>query len=106
MQIRELQVNWNEFGKTDPLWAILTEPGKEGNKWDLEDFFDTGKREIDELITFIKSLGFSPQSDVASDVLPRLYARTSMEQLVLISRNRCLSVLDNTIDKAHGVSMF
>ena len=67
MQIRELQVNWNEFGKTDPLWAILTEPGKEGNKWDLEDFFDTGKREIDELITFIQSLGFSPQSGEALD---------------------------------------
>ena len=26
MNIRELQKNWDEFGKIDPLWAILTSP--------------------------------------------------------------------------------
>jgi SAM-dependent methyltransferase len=67
VQIQELQGNWNEFGKLDPLWAILTEPGKEGNKWGIDDFFKTGTREIDELIGFVRSIGLSPQAGEALD---------------------------------------
>ncbi len=38
MQFKELQRNWDEFGKTDPLWAILSVPELKGNKWDVEEF--------------------------------------------------------------------
>jgi SAM-dependent methyltransferase len=67
MQIRELQQNWNEFGKQDPLWAILTDPGKQGNRWDLEEFFETGRQEIDDLVAFVEALGVSLQHGEALD---------------------------------------
>ncbi len=46
MQLEELQKHWDEFGKTDPLWAILTHPEKRGNQWDEDEFFATGQVEV------------------------------------------------------------
>ncbi len=39
MDIDELQWHWDGFGKTNPLWAILTNHEK---RWELADFFQTG----------------------------------------------------------------
>jgi ubiquinone/menaquinone biosynthesis C-methylase UbiE len=67
VQIHELKENWNAFGRTDPLWAILTDPAKIGNKWDPDEFFQHGQQEIDELVTFIKSIGIDLQAGEALD---------------------------------------
>jgi len=56
MNIRELQKNWDEFGKIDPLWAILTWPDKKGRKWQLEEFFLTGIKTIKFIMESIESL--------------------------------------------------
>ncbi len=42
MNLDRLRRNWENLGKTDPMWAILTEAGKEGGKWDEDEFFRTG----------------------------------------------------------------
>lgn len=47
MDIKSLQQHWEEFGKTDPLWAILTDETKKNGGWNLQEFFQTG---IDEII--------------------------------------------------------
>jgi SAM-dependent methyltransferase len=44
---------WDELGRRDPHWAILSEPGRQGS-WDDEEFFATGRTEID---TTLKELG-------------------------------------------------
>jgi ubiquinone/menaquinone biosynthesis C-methylase UbiE len=59
MEIKDLQRDWDAFGKSDPLWAILTHPEKRGNKWDLSEFFETGAREIRELMQYIDSLAMT-----------------------------------------------
>jgi ubiquinone/menaquinone biosynthesis C-methylase UbiE len=59
IDLRELQKNWNEFGKVDPLWAILTWPDKKGNRWDLEEFFSLGREEIALIMKHISSLDIS-----------------------------------------------
>ena len=59
MNIRELQKNWDEFGKIDPLWAILTLPDKKGRKWQLEKFFLTGIKTIKLIMESIESLGIN-----------------------------------------------
>jgi len=56
MNLKRLQRNWDELARTDPLWAVLTDPYKRGNRWDAEEFFETGAREIDALIHYIESL--------------------------------------------------
>jgi SAM-dependent methyltransferase len=63
MRLSRLQRHWDEFGRRDPYWAILTDPAKKDNKWDLEEFFRTGEREVAEVLAWVASLGVAvPQS--------------------------------------------
>mgnify|MGYP003669044453 CR=1 FL=1 len=56
MNLTELIKNWNQFGKEDPYWAILTDPDKKGNKWDEEAFFETGRKWIDQQVKQLKRI--------------------------------------------------
>ena len=67
MDIKELQRNWNEFGKTDPLWAILTLPDKEGRRWDINAFFETGAETIDLIFNKCESSGINIAKGKALD---------------------------------------
>lgn len=57
MDLRELQRHWDTFGRRDPFWAILTDPAKRGNRWRPDEFFETGRTEVDELLTHARRLG-------------------------------------------------
>ena len=67
MELKELQNNWDHFGKQDPLWAILAAHDKKGNKWDLEEFFEVGKREIAGVMEYVQKLGIILQRGRALD---------------------------------------
>jgi SAM-dependent methyltransferase len=67
MTLRRLQENWDEFGRTDPMWAILTVPGKEGGRWTQEEFFSTGNAEIDALLQYLEGLSMSVNCGRALD---------------------------------------
>lgn len=56
MDIRNLEKNWDKLGENDPLWAIITDPVKKGNKWDINEFFLTGIEEISSVIKHLKEL--------------------------------------------------
>lgn len=56
MEIQDLQRSWDRYGKVDPLWAVLTFAGKEGNRWDQAEFFATGKQDIAEVLADLKRL--------------------------------------------------
>lgn len=45
--------NWDNLAKEDPLWAILSDPFKKGKKWKIEDFFESGEKEIIELFNWL-----------------------------------------------------
>ncbi len=67
MKLKQLQRNWDEFGKNDPFWAILTDPEKKGNKWEIKDFFETGKQEINSVMKHIDSLKINLNHKIALD---------------------------------------
>ena len=67
MDLNELQKNWDEFGKTDPLWAILTNPGRKGGKWTPEEFFASGRGEIAAIMNRAEALGFPVRREAALD---------------------------------------
>lgn len=46
---------WEVLAKSDPMWAILSDPDKMGNKWNAEEFFLTGRIEIETLMNYIES---------------------------------------------------
>src|SRR5437867_2168868 len=57
MSIRRVRTQWEDLARTDPLWAILSDPAKRGNRWDEQQFFHTGEEEIREVLRHIGSLG-------------------------------------------------
>lgn len=46
----QLRRTWDHLGESDPLWAVLSDPRKRGNRWEPESFFATGRQEIDALL--------------------------------------------------------
>lgn len=65
--LRNLQKNWLDLGRRDPLWAVLTEKEKRGEKWDAEEFFQTGEREVERMLGDIQRLNHSFSQGVALD---------------------------------------
>jgi SAM-dependent methyltransferase len=57
--LRKLQENWDGFARTDPLWAICVDPRKRNHKWNKQEFFDTGRKEIERVLQYLESLGLS-----------------------------------------------
>lgn len=46
MDLRSLETNWNLLGESDPLWAVLMNPDRQGNRWDPREFFLTGYHDV------------------------------------------------------------
>lgn len=56
MHIRSLQENWDNLGRIDAMWAIITEdPSKLGHGWTREAFFATGRAEIDTVLAAVRN---------------------------------------------------
>jgi len=56
MNLKDLRNNWEYFARHDPLWAILTISGKRRGRWDQGDFFQTGVKEIEGVMEYLKRL--------------------------------------------------
>jgi SAM-dependent methyltransferase len=48
---------WEEWGQVDPLWAIVTEGGKEFGGWETDEFFASGRATIESLWATASDLG-------------------------------------------------
>jgi SAM-dependent methyltransferase len=58
---------WDALARRDPLWAILTDPGKKEDRWDPDEFFETGKHELNSVLTRCDQLGYPRQRRAALD---------------------------------------
>jgi SAM-dependent methyltransferase len=63
MELGELQRHWDELGRRNPLWAILT--GNE--KWELDQFFLSGDIEIARVLRYVGLLGIRVRPQRALD---------------------------------------
>jgi SAM-dependent methyltransferase len=41
---------WEDWGRVDPLWAIVTDADRKNGTWDLDEFFRSGQEAIDSLL--------------------------------------------------------
>src|SRR5688572_13570894 len=57
MDLKTLRSTWNAFGERDPMWAILTDAEKQGGRWNREEFFATGRAQVQALRTELATLG-------------------------------------------------
>lgn len=55
--LRKLQRNWEGLAQTDPLWSICTDPEKRNKRWNQEEFFATGKREVEKVLEHLRGIG-------------------------------------------------
>jgi SAM-dependent methyltransferase len=58
---------WEKLAKTDPLWAILSVDDKKGNRWDVEEFFEQGRHEINGVVTELRKFGPHMKTGAALD---------------------------------------
>src|ERR1700735_2885191 len=54
--LNRLRNEWNRHAETDPLWAIYTDPQKKNGGWEPGAFFETGRQEVEELMSYVGSL--------------------------------------------------
>jgi SAM-dependent methyltransferase len=67
MEIQELRRHWDGMGQEDPLWAILTVPGKAGGRWSPDEFFATGREQVGQVFQDLASLGAKVSRGTALD---------------------------------------
>jgi SAM-dependent methyltransferase len=67
LSLRSLQKNWHLFGSTDPFWAIITDPLKKGNRWDVQEFFQTGVGEAEGILSQVQACCPLPEKGRALD---------------------------------------
>ncbi len=59
--------DWETLAGVDPLWAILSERGKRYGRWDEQEFFATGTRQVDHHLDRAASLGHSYERERVLD---------------------------------------
>lgn len=54
MTLESVEKDWEKFAKTDPLWSIITFKDKRGNRWQIDDFFATGEKHLNQILEFVE----------------------------------------------------
>ena len=67
MSLSKHKRDWNDLGRVDPLWAVLTSPERRYGKWNLEEFFASGAAEIALVMRNAIQLGLPRQRRAALD---------------------------------------
>jgi len=57
MTLKHVQKTYEDYGKIDPLYAVLSRKHGKDNKWDSDEFFATGREEISEALQYLGDLG-------------------------------------------------
>ncbi|MFL7814315.1 MAG: hypothetical protein AB8I40_11625, partial [Anaerolineales bacterium] len=59
MTLDHVRRTYEDFGDDDPFFAVLSSRDKAGGRWDPEEFFATGVREINHVFAYLDSLGIA-----------------------------------------------
>lgn len=59
--------DWERLAEVDAMWAVLTAPGRKGGRWDPEEFFATGEREVEHVLATAERLGKLARREEALD---------------------------------------
>lgn len=67
MTLKDVQKTYEDYGKDDPLYAVLSRKDTKDNKWDVEKFFDSGREEIAAAMSHLEKLGVEVNKGRAMD---------------------------------------
>jgi SAM-dependent methyltransferase len=54
MDIKDLKKKWEYLADNDPMWAILSDGDKKGNRWNTDEFFEIGRKDAAGYMAYIK----------------------------------------------------
>ena len=66
-ELDRLRRVWQTLGRDDPLWAVLSQADKRGGRWQPDEFFATGRVEIDSQLGALAAQGLPRQRELALD---------------------------------------
>lgn len=67
MNLDDVKADWTRLGAEDPLWAVYVAPDTRGGRWDVDAFFELGRREVDRVFADIARAGLEPGKGLALD---------------------------------------
>lgn len=59
MSVDRVKSVWEELGRVDPLWAVLTDPTRRNRSWDVEEFLATGASPVRQAVARLERAGLS-----------------------------------------------
>ena len=59
--------DWDELAELDPYWAVCTTQGRRFGRWDTDEFFATGEREVAQVLAEAEGLGIPAAHGSALD---------------------------------------
>lgn len=66
-ELEKVRQVFERFGSEDPLYAALTRNELRGNRWDPDEFFATGRAQIQRVMEYVAALGLAPGRGRALD---------------------------------------
>jgi SAM-dependent methyltransferase len=67
MSLEHVRRTYEQLGSEDPFYAVLSRRSARSGGWDPEEFFRTGRDEIDGVLAYLDELGSSPSRGRALD---------------------------------------
>lgn len=67
MALDKNKQDWEDLGGFDPLWAILVDPQRRFGRWDIDEFFASGEREVHGVMQTITKLGVPRGNELLLD---------------------------------------
>lgn len=61
------QQQWENLGSSDPYWAVLSRHAKKGGKWQKDEFFESGRGEIEQVMKNLARVRVELQQGTALD---------------------------------------
>jgi SAM-dependent methyltransferase len=57
VSFEQVRADWTRLGAEDPLWAVHVAPDKRGGRWEVEEFLDLGRQDVDRARGILTGLG-------------------------------------------------
>jgi 2-polyprenyl-3-methyl-5-hydroxy-6-metoxy-1,4-benzoquinol methylase len=67
MSLEKINKNWTALGEDDPMWVVLTDPAKKGNRWKEDEFFETGRQDVENILKKLRESGMVVRCGKALD---------------------------------------
>lgn len=67
MGLEHVKRVFEQYGRDDPMYAVLTDHSRRGGRWDPEEFFARGRQEIDAVMQYLETNALRPPLGRALD---------------------------------------